>query len=350
MGSKMGWLIGAFFGAAVLIIIGLLMYDRYLSPTGPTPATTDRGRLELKAPDAPVTLVLPAAPAGAGDAGDDYRRAVEAYRSDRRAIEALLGRAGDVIKDTYRPTAADLKPLTPIAEAVTAAASKKEMTYTWRLTPQKMLGPYRPRAAGDFQRLADVLKFLAYCHAGRGEEGYPEAERRHFERFTMGWHLMNERRRLKMVQKGFGLQRRACQDLEGLYALKWKKPERFEQVQRYRKDLNYAITSYEKLRAEGLRGIPEGFAGPHPGDIFNLAENHADPAVRVNATLMLGVVKLTCSKPADKRYVRRLIERKLAMTGDPIAEMMSEAARSAKAFDKAAMRRWMSMEEPPEAE
>ncbi len=335
MGSRLGWIIAGIFVAGVVVIAVLVVYQQFYRPTPPTSATTARGRLSLQQPSEPITLVVPAEPSGEGDAGDDYLRAVQAYRANPR-IREICGRAGALMRDQYRPTPAELALLRPVAEAIRAGAQKRKMTYTWR-EHKEFRVPYVAPEASELQEITDVPVFLHHYHVAAGEASYPQAERCLFDEFILGWHMMNERARLTVVRRGFGLQKHACQGLMQLYAAKWNKPDRHAAVKRYREDLVLVSGVYGDLEDRVLWRIRTeiGLSGPHPGDVFNLAENHADPAVRRHATVVLGVVKLTCRQRADKRYVRRLIARKLRSSD----EIEREAARTAEAFDQEELNR-----------
>ena len=148
--------------------------------------------------------------------------------------------------------------------------------------------------------------------------------------------LIQERARLEIVRAGVGLQKVACAGLMELYR-RWEKPERTEQVREYLRGLRLMSSVYTSLdkRIWDLHGAPDGTRGLHPGDIFNLVANHQDRAVRVEATLALGVVKLTCTRRGDRKMAQRLIRRMLD-SEDPIERA---AARSAQALDAAGLER-----------
>ncbi len=95
-------------------------------------------------------------------------------------------------------------------------------------------------------------------------------------------------------------------------------------------DLDNVIRTFERQES--------GAHGPHPGDIFNLVANHADRAVRVEAILRLGVVKLTCVSRGDHKRVRDLINEKLD-SDDPIEQA---AAKCADALDEKGLNRLIS--------
>lgn len=328
MGNKMHWILAGILGAGVAVIIIVLVFFPF--PSGPTSATLGPDKLTQLGPTQDVALILPAEPAGDGDAGDDYARAIGLHKQNRDAITKICTRQQEIVKGQYRLTAADLKLLNPIEEAIAAAAAKTKMTYSFRHTPAKIEIPYEAAEAKDFQDLADVPIILAYAHVGSGQEAYPKAEKCLLDLLTMGRHMVSERARMDTVLYGIGLQKSACELLCQLYATKWNKPDLAKQVRRYANGLEHMSLVYGDHYNRVIWHLP-----PHPGDAFNLAENHADRAVRVEATLALGVVKLTCEGRGDRRYVRKLIAKRLN-SPDPIER---EAARCADALDQAGLRR-----------
>ena len=337
MGNRLGWIIGLIFGLGVLGIGSLLVWSHYRTPTKPTRATTAVGRLSQQAPSVPVTAVLPAAPTGSGDAGDDYQKAFQAYVDNRAEIQRVTSRLGDLVAERFIPTPADLKILQPVTDALAAAAAQEKMTYSFRLTPKKIDISFDALEAGRFQDILDIPLFLFHHYRIEGKDSDPKAEKTLQVMFTIGWHMMNERARFLVVRRGFGIQKLACEGLERLYGL-WGKPERAKAVKEYHQALQSVSGVYRGLNNKVFRRIAGdiGIRGPHPGDVINLAENHADPAVRCQATAMLGVVKMTCVTKGDKYTVAKLIEEKLH-SDNPI---IAEAARVAKAFDREMLREW----------
>jgi len=333
MHNKLAWIIAMLVGSALAIFI--LWLTLFPQPTAATSATAARGRLQFKEPAAPVTLVLPTAPSGPGDAGDDYKQAIDAYAANRQAIKAILKRHRDMIRGNYRPSHQDLLTLEPVRQAAGRGAAKAKMTYYFRHTPRRVEPPFIPEMSSQFRDIWEVLVFLSDYNIVSGEAGYGEAERCLLDAFTMGWHVVAERSRLDIVRTGFRMQKGACDELIHLYGVRLKKSDRLAAVQRYRDELALASITYRELEREVLRHLP-----PHSGDVFNLAQNHADKAVRRMATLWLGVVRLTCTKRGDKRYVRKLIADKLN-SDDEIERACADAARK---FDQKAFN---LMKRPP---
>jgi len=334
MGNKLGWIIAAIFGGFVVILIVKVVF--FPSPTSPTGNTTAPGMLSFQRPAEPLDLVLGDRSLADGDAGEDYRRALEAYQSNLSAIEEVFDKYAKVAGGNYHLGEDELAPLREVASAVADAAAKKKMTYYFRLTPKKMQVPYYPPQMAEFRDLGRVLQVLATHHRLSGPEGYAKAEEHLLEMFMMGRHLMDERARLDLVRFGVWLQDAACGLLVKLYA-KWDKPDRAEQVKRYQEGLWTIRSTYRDLYDLIWRLEPASGGGwsPNAGDIFNLATRHSDRSVRVEAILSLGMVKLTATGRGDQRYVRKLIREKLSSED----ELERAAAGCAEALDKAGLER-----------
>ncbi len=334
MGNRLGWILAIIFG---VVVIGVLVKSlAFPPPTPPTRATLAPEMLTLQKPLEPLTAILPAEPAGAGNAADDYRLAWKLYDQNKEAMQKIFEHENDVYLDKYHLTDEEVALLNLIARPIAAGAAKKEMTY---YSPEKMDIPYWSAEAEQFQSLAEVPRMLFVHYVGKGPEGYPAAEKCMFDILAMSHHLIVERARIDIVRTGIGLQKNACELLEILYD-KWKKPERLKAVRNYRTGLRDISGIYTDLYGViwSLKRRQSGTFGPHPGDIFNLVANHADRAIRVDAILGLGMVKLTCGSRGDHKRVRELIDEKLN-SDDPIEKA---AAKCADALDAKGLDRLIS--------
>ena len=334
MGNKLGWILAGVFGLVIAIVLVKVL--AFPSPTPPTRATTGAGMLTLQKPLKPLTTLLPAEPDGAGNAADDYRRAWKIYDENSQAVKDMFKHYTKVIKGEYHLTDDDVALLNRIAGPIAAGAAKREMTY---YSPDKMEIPYWPAESDQFQNLAEVAQMLFVHHAGKGEAGYPAAEKCMFDVLVMSHHLIQERARLDIVRTGVGLQKNACELLGQLYG-KWSKPDRARAAADYRAGLRDISGTYTDLYGViwQLKRQKSGGFGPNPGDVFNLVANHADRAVRVEAILGLGVVKLSCGSKGDHKRVRALINQKLN-SDDPIEQV---AAKCADALDAKGLDRLIS--------
>ncbi len=326
MGNKLGWVIAGIFGGFVVIV--LVKVILLPSASSPTSATLGPGKLTLQKPEKPLTSIIPAEPSGEGDAGDDYQKAIEIFDENAGVLSKIFQHHPDILEDKYRLTADEIKLLKRLADPIADGAARKKMTYYFRLTPKKIEIPYWADEAERFVDIAQVPLMLFAYHFARGEQEYTLAEKYLFDLMVMGHHLIAERARLDLVQIGVELQKDACDQLDQLY-VRWKKPDRARAVRAYCTGLLMMDSTYDSLSLViwRLKQHKSGAMGPNPGDIFNLVENHADRAVRVEAILGLGVVKLTCTKRGDHKKVRALIDEKLT-GGDPIEKAAAECANA----------------------
>ncbi len=335
MGNRLGWILAGIFGAFVIIVLVVVLF--FPSPTDPTQATTGPGMLKLQRPSEPLTTLLPSAPDGEGNAADDYRQAMKSYDKNTEAIRAMLKHYYALMKDEYRLTDDDVALLNSVAKPIAAGAAKKDMSFYFS---ERMEVTYdRPVEAERFQSIVDAPHILFAHYIGKGEAGFAAAEKCIFDVLVLGQHLIDERARLDIVRTGIGLQKNACESLGHLYA-KWNKPERIKAVREYRAglgDMSSIYTDLDNVIRTFARAESDA-NGPRPGDIFNLVANHADRAVRVEAILSLGMVKLTCAGRGDHKRVRDLINEKLD-SDDPIEK---SAAKCADALDEKGLNRMLS--------
>jgi len=323
MGKALSWVLAGLFGAFALIMI--VKFAFFPSPTSPS-LTGPTGMLSFQRPEEPLALVIGSEPAAAGDAGGDYRLAMDVYRENTQAIDEMIehARDGDLAGGEYRYTPEQLALLGKVAAHVADAAAKKEMSFYFRLTPKEIKRPYFAVEVDRFQELYDVLDVLVMHHVFvGGEQEYPEAEKCLFHALVMGRHMVDERARLDIVKGGLAIQESACDTLIWLYR-RWKKPDRVDAVKAYKGGLLEITRQYTALQAV-IWGIESRWRCPHPGDVFNLAAHHADRAVRVEAIIVLGIIRHGQIGRGDQRIVRKLIDQKLRSSD----ELEAAAAKAA---------------------
>ncbi len=322
MDTKVAWIVAGVFGVLVAGVI--VKMTAFPSPSGPTYRTLAKGMLTLRNPEYPITHVLPSAPTGGGDAGDDYHQAIQAYKAREDAIE-------DICIKREALSAEEIKTLTDIQAHIAAGARREKMTYTFRLTPREIPIPYEAPEVDDFQDVANVCERLFQYHLRQGAAGYPKAERVMFDLFTVGRHMINERSRLDTVMRGLGLQQHVCERLVGLYSgARWNQPTKLRNVQEYADGLEPMAMVYSGHQKEVIwSGSHQTGKAKAIGDVFNLVNKHADPAVRAEATLVLGILKLNARTRGDKNYAARLIRKQLK-SANPVEQA---AARAADALD-----------------
>jgi hypothetical protein len=197
-----------------------------------------------------------------------------------------------------------------VAAHVADAAAKKNMSFYFRLTPKEIKRPYFAVEADRFQELYDVLDVLVRHHVlVGGEQEYPKAEKCLYHALVMGRHMVDERARFDIVSQGLVIQESACDTLIALYRM-WKKPDRADAVKAYKGGLVEITRQYAALRGV-VWGIASPWRCPHPGDVFNLAANHADRAIRVEAIVVLGIIRHGQIGRGDQWIVRKLIDKYL---------------------------------------
>lgn len=323
MGKTLSWVLAGMFGAFALIMI--VKFAFYPSPTSPS-RTGPSGMLSFQRPEEPLALVTGSEPAAAGNAGGDYRLAMDVYRENTQAIDEMIVRArdGDLAWGEYRYTPEQLALLGKVAAHVADAAGKRKMSFYFRLTAKEIKRPYFAVEADRFQELYDVLDVLVRHHVlVGGEQEYPEAEKCLFHALVMGRHMVDERARFDIVSQGLAIQERAGDRLIELYR-RWKKPHRADAVKAYKGGLVEITIQYTALRGV-IWGIESAWRCPHPGDVFNLAANHADRAIRVEAIVVLGIVRHGQIGRGDQRIVRKLIDKYLRSSD----ELEAAAAKAA---------------------
>lgn len=325
MGNKFGWIIA---GVAVLAI-GLVLVMYLVFPAATMPTVRSMGpNMVLPTPSVGIETVIGAEPSEPGNAGEDYKEAFAAFNQEEtQKVWQACVRANKI-------TDADMETLRRVVNPLLAGTRKKDMQYYFKFTPQKIDLPYQPTEQGDFQDLAAVLQLLAI--SAQQDEQYQKAEEYLFAYMIVGDQLLNERARWDISKRGLGLVKSACSNkswgLAPLYT-KWNKPDRVEAVKAFRESLDTVSARYDELYQAIWMYKEDCELGwnPWPGDVFNLAENHPDRGVRVEAILSLGVIKLTdVNHRGDQKKCRRLIDAKLAST-DPIER---EAARQADALNR----------------
>ena len=323
MGKTLSWVLAGIFGAFALTMI--VKYAFFPPPTSPS-RTGRAGMLSFRKIEEPLALVTGAEPAAAGDAGGDYRLAMDVYRENTQAIDEMIGHArdGDLAGGEYRYTPEQLAILGKVAAHVADAAAKRKMSFYFRLTPKEIKRPYFAFEADRFQELYDVLDVLAMHHVFTGgEPEYADAEKCLSHALVMGRHMVDERARFDIVNQGLIIQETVCDTLIALYR-RWKKPDRVDAVKAYKGGLLEITGQYAALQGV-IWGVELPWRCPHPGDVFNLAANHEDRAVRVEAIVVLGVVRHGQIKRGDQRIVRKLINQKLT-SSDEIEAAAAKAA------------------------
>ena len=309
MGSKLGWIAaGALVvGLAVVIIMKVVIP----SPSRATPATRKAGFMDLKQVCIPVGDIVGAAPSGAGNAADDYVRALAVARQREQEIAKVD--AGD-------SSAAGMAAMRKVASLVAAGAGKAKLDYTFTHTPKTFEVGYRYQPAVDLQTVSGAMFILGRTLYEAKE--YAEAEKVLRDLFVMGWHLVQERAHVYVVRTGFGIQMNALGGLRSVYR-DWG-PEYSSKMS--------TVSAYigEIITIERHFDVKQRICwsvDPKPGDVFHIIEKDQDRAWRVQAILSLGILKYRAEdRRGDMRMLGKLIDR-FSSSSDPFEAAAAKAVK-----------------------
>lgn len=311
MSSKLiGWIIGI---AVAIFAVGLLVKVIFFPKPSQPSAALGGNRMEILAPEQPLTLIIPALPTGTADAGDSYAAAVKLCKDNAKAITAAKTPAhmSDLPQGKFRLATEDNEAFNRILDLVSAGAANAKMTYTFRLTLVKIELPYTATEAEDLYLMDGPLRMLALQWMAMGEDGFVKAEKIYFALLIAGKHMIDERARMEVVMTGIAMQDNACRALRTLYGDKyWKKSDRLEKVEQYYTGLTNFGGVYRDLFQNviwKLNRLPNGGVCPYPGDILYLAENHPDRSIKTEAILLLGMVRLMSGERGDRRCADDLL-------------------------------------------
>ncbi|MCD4823338.1 MAG: hypothetical protein K8S55_01920, partial [Phycisphaerae bacterium] len=240
--------------------------------------------------------------------------------------------------DDVRLKSNDLALCRKIQDKMAPALRKKSMEYTFKYTPKRFKVCKRGDGIGKLYDLAERPLLYLYIHYSRKKE-YDKAIKASRQMFVLGWHMMNERVRGDMVAAGMELQKSAVGNLQALYR-KTGKNDRAKACGNYLADLSPCLREYNrKLKLIcTLASRDDGTQGPHSGDIFNIIENDKDRTFKVEAILMLGLLK---DNDVNNRGNMRAINNYLkehANSGDPYIKAAAKVANSCTKDD---IQRWI---------
>lgn len=286
MASRLGLIVAGIL--VVVLAIALAIGLMAPSVSGATSATLKTGFMEMKGGDISPADIIGSMPAGSGNAGDDYARAAEMTKRNEQQIA--------------RRSAGGLRTAGNIASHVAAGAAKAQMEYTLVHTPGSFEVEYVYAPARDLQRVSGALCILAETH--RKKKNFREAEKVLHDMLVMGWHMMQERARVDMVQCGLGVQGRALGELQLLYST-WGGQHGGKQpaLAAYRSQLRKVRRDYEDKHKICWR------TKPNPGDVCYILEHDKDRAWRVQALLTLAIVKFTTQRTGDRKRAESLLQR-----------------------------------------
>jgi hypothetical protein len=318
-GAKLGWILS---GALVLALAAVVLMFALggEEPTPPTLAIAKAGFFDYQQVNASPVAFIGALPTGAGDAADDYRQAVEAYRAKAEAIIDAAGNRDQIAEGKYKPSAAAQDAMEKIYAHVAAGAAKKEMRYT---TPELIAVRYANEPASQLVRLGEPLLTLAAGHMAASR--HEEAEKVLRAMFILGWHMERERVRPGMTLHGMEIEGGAMGPLGDLYST-WQKDRHESQLkamEEYGRELDRVAADCEHKLTKVLWRLT-----PNPGDVFATVERDKDRAWRVEALLIVGAIRFTHDKSAGDQKVARSLLEQCSSDADPFVKAAAAASRA----------------------
>jgi len=338
MSSKMGMIVGGVL--VVFVAIFVIKFTLYPSPSEPTSVTTNPGALKIVEMSRPLSFVLGSEPGGAGNAGEDYNKALQSYRANRDtwgAFEIRYTKAKGGVEEVVGPR--ELELLREMAEHCHRGAQKAKMDFC---------GPYGAAPLVTVMTIdqADsvaLTKIMGYMQAyatylflkARDMEEAREAETVAKDLLIMGWHAAKERAYPACTIIGFTFQQQICLGVPdadmnyrnriGLIHMYTKYPGLSSSIDMADRVMKYAQSARMAAADAGrLGGILTN--NPNPGDFFKVIDEAEDPAWRVQALLGLGIIRhRNEGHRGDKRYTEELLA-KYAVEG---TEMEKRAAKAA---------------------
>ena len=338
MGNRTGWIVA---GALVVVIGGIVVLAAFpelrywlgLEARPEVPTNIRAEMLERKDVGISVAEIVGAVPGAPGNAGEDYQKATDMVKANMTAMTDVRN-ALDANKE---PEQAGVDALKQLDAVVAAGAAKAQMELTRMRGSRKFTCISTFKTASNLVDVAGALEALGDYY--RKKKQYAEAERVLQHEFILGWHMMQERARVRMVQMGMGFQDSALGKLKELYQAMGAKEgdARLQTIERYSAGLGTMTDVFDR-KAKWL------WAGkPIPEDAFTILEKDKDRAWRVDALLVIARFKFpeTDENPYRQRAIAAL--EKFANSPDPIEAL---AAQSGKELTKDEFARLGIVQEP----
>ncbi len=322
--SNKATIIGWSIAGGLVLVLAVVVIFMVLYPSGDSPTFTAReGALELKKPSTPISSFLASAPSQSGNAAVEYDQAIRLVKLNMESLGAAQA-AQNSGGARYVPGPDVRQTLNQINDLLASGGKKSQMTYIGEYGHTDFRIRYIYEPAGDFQDLLGAAMILAVYHYG--QEQYDQAIDVLNNIFLMGYHMMAERGRLDMVARGISVQRRALATMRDVLNKKGGAGEKLAAIDAYMKELEN-IDSFNKQKYKALRQ-GGGSGQPSPGDVFNVIENDQDRMWRVEATLILGIVKYTATDSrGNVRLTRTLLAEQL-VSEDPLEAAAARAAQN----------------------
>jgi len=313
LGNKTGWILaGILFGA-----VALYAFFTLLAPLPSAPyETMVPGFMDLKVPSTPLSAIIPAVPAGAGNAAEDYEKALALYKQRREVIDSTA----DIDRVNAATAASDpwadpgYKACREVADLVAVGTKKADMQYTFVFT-RKQLKPYFQRMyARDLYQISLGPSQCYHLHLERKE--YPQAEKRMQDMLILGWHMFNERAVPDMSIQGLDIMIVGVRRLQELYNVWPNGPkDKVASLRAYENELLDIREIANKKRRILWDSLPSAADSSkdqfYPGDVFNMVEKEKGRAWKVQAILTLGAMKYRVTSRGDIKKTHSLIRQYL---------------------------------------
>ena len=317
MGNKLGWILAAVLvGGLIVVIVLTVAFPGHSRPK----ATLKEGMLDLQKVEMPISEIVGSEPDGDGNAADNYANAATLAVEEKVAVTNALKTIRDAKGAAAEIDPGALETLRKIDRHVAAGARKKKMQYLFVYTPKTLEVHIRVEELARLAEVAGAMNVLGQYYIC--QKKFADADQVYKHLMVMGWHMINERSHIHMVNMGMGFQRMAWQGLwDSSNAQGHKDKKHLETLQRYETKLITLVDFYIQKQKIVWN------TRPHPGDIFNVIENDKDRAWRVQAVLALGLIKFSAGEGGDQDYIKELLE-DLVDDEDPIVSAAAKAAKN----------------------
>lgn len=328
MGNKAGWIVAGILASVVLVYAVFTLF----SPLPSAPYHTNvPGFMDLKVPATPLSAILPAVPTGAGNAADDYQKALSLYNKNIKVIDDTA----DIDRSNAAAAASDpwadpgYKACREVADLVAAGALKAEMRYTFVFTRNELRPYYQRKYARDLYQISLAPSQCYHLHMERKE--YDKAEKRMQDLFILGWHMFNERAVPDMSVQGMDIMNVGVIRLQELYRVWPDGPkDKIASLSKYEYELMEIRELANKKRRILWDSLPSAIGTSddkfYPGDVFNMVEHEADRAWKVQAILTLGAMKYRCINDRGNRKKTFSLIQQYINSDDPLIKAAAKCA------------------------
>ncbi len=324
---NLGWAVAA--GVVLILLIVILIWALSGSSTPATVATTGSGRLDRIAQPASLWEIV-GQPKAAGLAADDYNKGVVEYLDSNRY--AALNKMSDEQKLSIQPAKFPYK----VCRFLQSGTAKKQMSYfSQYVSPAQAVKPSHAElseaAQSDSPPIFHLVAFpemakaaLLYAKLCEKHHDARDAERTCKAVLLFGWHISEDRVRLRGVQIGLQIQQMAAEQLKDIYDARGEKAKA-EKVTAYLDSLAKVIEATDRKARETVFKLSAS-GRLQVGDLLNIAAKDSDPMWRIEATHQLGLCRaLKGQSRSDQKAIESLLANLKNQT-DPMIKAAAEFA------------------------